>query len=104
MDIDLANRQEFKRSHLLVPHGAQYKTLLPVITESHNHCRPLVDLNTGSLTPWKWQATYASRMLSSTAAPGDSLMFCDKKLAELAEQGFHIPTYRERERERKREI
>ena len=38
MDTDPANRQKFKGSHLLVPHGTQYKTLHPIIAELPKGC------------------------------------------------------------------
>ena len=49
-----------------------------------------------SLIQWKWQVTSALRMPSSPSCLGDSLIFCDNKLAKLAGQGYHIPTYWEK--------
>ena len=45
MDLTEAHRQKYNGSHLIIPRGAQYKTLLPEITMPHNHWGSLLDLH-----------------------------------------------------------
>ena len=45
-DLTEAHRQKYNgSSHLIVPRGTQYKTLLPKITMPCNHWGPLLDLH-----------------------------------------------------------
>ena len=96
MDTNPVNRQMFKGSHLLVPHGTQYKTLFPIIAELHNHRGPLMDPNTGEPYPMEVAGNFCLKDMFFPGCPGDSLMFHNSKLAKLAGQGYCIPTYREK--------
>ena len=44
-DLTEAHSRKYNGSHLIVPHGTQYKTLLPEITMPHNHQGLLLDLH-----------------------------------------------------------
>ena len=96
MDMDPTNRQKFKGSRLLVPCGAQYKTLFPIIAELCNHHRPHVDPNTGEPYPMEAVGNFCLEDAFFPGCPGDSLVFRNSELAELMGQGYHIPTYREK--------
>ena len=75
MDMGPANRQKFKGSHLLVPHGMQYKTRLPIIAEPHNHCRLLMDLKTGEPYPMEVVGNFCLKDAFFPSCLGDSFMF-----------------------------
>ena len=99
MDMDPMNRQQFKGSCLLVLHGAQYKNLFPIITEPCNHRGLLIDLNTEQPYPMEVVGNFCLEDTFLPGCPGDSLLFHDDELAELAKQGFCIPTYKVKARE-----
>ena len=46
-----ANKQKYNGSHIIVPHGAQYKTLLPDITMPCNHLELLINHSSGNAYP-----------------------------------------------------
>ena len=93
MNTDPTNRQQFKGSCLLVPHGMQYKNLFPIIAEPCNHCGLLIDLNTGQPYPIEVVGNFCLEGTFLPGSLGDSLLFCDE-LTVLMEKGFHIPTYK----------
>ena len=70
INMDPANRQKLKGSHLLFPNGMQYKTLLPIIAGPYNCHRLLMDLNTGEHYPMEVAGNFCIRMPSSLAAHG----------------------------------
>ena len=81
MDMDPANRQKFKGSHLLVPCGA----------EPCNHCRLLMDLNTGEPYPMEVVGNFCLEDAFFHCCLGDSLIICDNELTQLMEQGYPHP-------------
>ena len=58
-DMEPVCRRTYMCSCLIIPHGTQYKTLFPEIAAPCKLQRPLIDHNTGSLTQWWLQETYA---------------------------------------------
>ena len=96
MDTDPANRKKFKVSQLLVSHGMQYKTLFPIIVEPHNHCGPLMDLNTREPYPMEAVGNFCLEDAFFPGWPGDSLVFHNSELTKLVELGHCIPTYGEK--------
>ena len=96
MDTNPDNRQRFKGSCLLVPHGTQYKTLFPVLAEPCNHHGPLVDPNTGKSYPMEAAGNFCLEDAFFQGCPGDSLIFHHNDLTKVVRLGFHIPAYREK--------
>ena len=95
MDTDPANRQKFKGNRILVHRGMQYKFLFPIIAELCNHRGPLMDPNTGEPYPMEVAGNFCLKDAFFPSCPGDSVLFHTSELAELAEQGYCIPTYQE---------
>ena len=89
MDTDLANRQKFKGTCLLIPHGMQYMTLHPIIAEPCNHHGSLVDLNTGEPYPMKVVGNFCLKEAFFPSCLGDSLMFCHDELTKLRSRDSH---------------
>ena len=46
VDMDPVCQKTYEGSHLIIPHGAQYRTLFPEIVIPHNHQGLLIDHNT----------------------------------------------------------
>ena len=84
MDTNPDSRQKFKGSHLLVPHSAQYRTISPVIAESCNHCKPLVDPNMGEPYPMEAVGNFCLEDAFFPGCLADSLVFCNNDLTQLA--------------------
>ena len=67
-----------------------------IIAEWHNHCGPLMDLNTGEPYPMEVAGNFCLEDTFFPGCPRDSLVFHNSELTELVRQGYHIPTYWEK--------
>ena len=83
VDLSEAHRQKYNGSCLIVPQGAQYKTLLPKIIMLCNHRVPLLDLHSGK--PFPMVPVGNSSLVDKIfpGMPGDSLLFNGDELAKL---------------------
>ena len=95
VDLTKANRQKYNRSHLIVPWGAQYKTLLPEITMLHNHLVPLLDLDSRKPFLMVPVGDFNLKDKIFPGIPADSLLFNGDELAKLQRKRYQISTYRE---------
>ena len=80
---------------MIVPHGAQYKTLFPEITMLHNHHRPLIDHSSRKPYPMVPTGDFS---LVDKIFPGssvDSLLFNGEELARLKRKGYQVSTFQE---------
>ena len=82
-DLTEAHRQKYNGSHLIVPRGAQYKTLLPKITMPHNHRAPLLDLHSWKPFPMVPVGDFSLKDKIFPCAPGGSLLFNGDELTKL---------------------
>ena len=83
VDLTKAHRQKYNVSHVIVPWGAQYKTLLPKITMPCNHQAPLLDLHSGKPFPMVAVGDFSLVDKIFPGTPGDSLLFNGDELAKL---------------------
>ena len=83
VDLTKAHRQKYNRSHLIVPWGAQHKTLLAEITMPCNHCMLLLDLHNRKPFPMVPLGDFSLKDKIFPGAPGDSLLFNGDELAKL---------------------
>ena len=91
VDLTKAHRQKYNGSHLIVPRGAQYKTLLPKITMPHNHQGPLLDLHSGKPFPMVPVGDFSLVDKIFPGMPGNSLLFNGDKLTKLQRKGTKSP-------------
>ena len=82
-DLTKAHRPKYNESHLIVPWGAQYKTLLPEITMPCNHQGLLLDLHTGKPFPMVLVGDFSLVDKIFPSIPGDSLLFTGDELTKL---------------------
>ena len=83
VDLTKAHRQKYNGSHLIVPRGTQYKTLLPEITMPHNHQGPLLDLHSGKPFPMVPVGDFSLVDKIFPGMPGDNLLFKGDELTKL---------------------
>ena len=95
VDWTEAHRQKYNGSHLTVPWGTQYKTLLPKITMPCNHWVLLLDLHSGKPFPMVPVGDFDLKDKIFPGMPGDSLLFSGDELVKLQRKRYQIPTYRE---------
>ena len=94
-DKDPAHQRAYEGSHLIIPCGAQYRTLFPEIVTPHNHQGPLNNHNTGEPYPMEVVGEFCLMDPIFPGSPGDSYLFKEGDLESLKRKGFHISTYRE---------
>ena len=94
MDMDLVCQRTYKGGCLIIPHGAQYRTLFLEIIVPHNHWGPLIDHNIGEPYPMAAMGDFCLVDPIFPGSPGDSLLFKEDDLTRKR-KGFCIPTYRE---------
>ena len=95
VDLTKAHRQKYNGSHLIVPGGTQYKTLLPKITMLHSHWGPLLDLHSRKLFPMVPVGDFNLKDKIFPGMPEDSLLFNGDELMKLQRKRYQILTYRE---------
>ena len=85
----------YKGSCLIVPQGAQYRTLFPEIVTPCNHWGLLIDLNTGEPYPMAAAGDFCLMDPLFPGSQGDGLLFKEDDLNRLKRKGFCVSTYRE---------
>ena len=83
MNKDPAHQRAYEGSHLIIPCGAQYRTLFPEIVTPHNHQGPLIDHNTGELYPMAGVREFFLMDTIFPGSPGDRLLFKEDDLERL---------------------
>ena len=94
-DKDPVHWRTYESSCLIIPHGAQYRTLFPETITPLNHRGPLIDHNTGESYSMATMGDFCLVDPLFPGSPGDSLLFKKDDLARLKRKGFHISTCRE---------
>ena len=95
VDNDPNHWRMYEGSHLIVPHGVQYRTLFPEIVTPHNNRGLLIDRNTGEPYPMADVGDFYLMDLLFPGSPGDSLLLKEDDLKRLKRKGFHVSIYRE---------
>ena len=87
----------YARSHLILPHGAQYNNwLFPTILELQNHHSPLIDSTMREPYPMDMVGDFWVVDPIFKGCYGDSLLYSDADLHWLRWQGIHLPHFRGR--------
>ena len=95
IDKDPVHWRTYEGSCLIIPHSAQYRTLLPEIIMPCNQQGPLIDHNTREPYPMSTTGDFCLMDPLFPGSPGDSLLFKEDDLDRLKRKGFCISTYRE---------
>ena len=82
-DLTEAHRRKYNGSHLIVPIGAMYMTLLSEITMPCNHQAPLLDLHTRKPFPLVPVGDFSLEGEIFCGMPGDSLLLNGDELTKL---------------------
>ena len=93
-DKDPVCQRTYEGSCLIIPHGAQYRTLFPEIVVPHSHRELLINHNTGEPYPMVAIGDFCLMDPIFPGSPGYSLLFKEDDLNRLKRKGFHISTYR----------
>ena len=94
MNDDPHHHREYGGSHLILPHGAQYKErLFPKILEPWNHQAPLTDPITKEPFPMELAGNFRSTDPIFKGCYGDSFLYSDVDLHQLRWHGIHLPAY-----------
>ena len=89
MNADPKQHKKHSRSHLILPHGAQYKKrLFPKIFKLWNHWEPLMDSTIKEPFPMELVADPIFK-----ECYGDSFLYSYVELCQLRWQGIHLPVY-----------
>ena len=80
-------------SHLIVPHGAQYKTLFPENTMLCNHWGLLINHSSGKPYPMVPVGYFSLVDKIFPGSPMDSLLFNGEELTRLKRKGYQISTF-----------
>ena len=84
----------YARSHLILPHRAQYNDRLFLdILEPRNHCSPLIDPTTGEPYPMEMVGNFKVTDLIFKGCYGDTLLYSDADLCWLKWWGIYLPTF-----------
>ena len=94
-DLTEAHKGKYEGSHLIVPHGAQYKTLFPEITMLHNHWGLLINHNSQKPYPMFIVGDFCLVDKVFPGTPRDSLLFNGEDLARLKRKGYQVSTFKE---------
>ena len=92
-NMEPEHRSSLKGSHMLVPHGTQFKHLLPEITVPCNHRVPLINHNTGKPYPMVPVGDFCLIDCFFPRYPRDSLLYYKDELSQLCKRRYSIPTY-----------
>ena len=85
---------KYVRSHLILPHGAQYNDqLYPAILELGNHCGPLIDPTTGEPYPMEVVGNFRAMDPIFKGCYRDSLLYSDADLARLIRWKIYLPMF-----------
>ena len=93
--MDPVCQRTYEGGRLIIPHGTQYRTLLPEIVVPCNHQGLLIDHNTGEPYPMVTAGYFCLVDPIFPGSPGDSFLFKEDDLTQLKRKGFCIPTCRE---------
>ena len=95
MNDDPRHQREYGRSHLILPHGAQYKErLFPEILEPWNHRALLTDPVTKEPFPMELVGDFRSTDPIFKGCYGNSFLYSDVDLGRLRQWEIHLPPYR----------
>ena len=84
----------YVRSHLILPHGAQYNDwLFPAILELQNHCGPLIDHAMGKPYPMEMVGDFKAMDPIFQGCYRDSLLYSDAELCRLRWWKIHLPVF-----------
>ena len=86
----------FKGSCLIIPHGAQYRTLFPEIISLCNHQGLLIDPDKNEPFPMFTVGDFCLKYKIFPGTYGDSLLFMESDLAKLKKKDICIPLTRRR--------
>ena len=94
MDTDPEQLKKYSRSHLILPHRAQYNDwLYPMILKPWNHWEPLMDSLTKEPFPMELVGDFWVADTIFKGYYGDSLLYSDAELCQLRQWGIHLPAY-----------
>ena len=94
MNDDPNQHREYAGSHLILPHGAQYKEgLFPEILKLQNHWEPLTNSTTKEPFPMELEGDFRSMDPVFKGCYGDSFLYTDVDLGQLRQHGIHLPLY-----------
>ena len=94
MNDDPLLHKEYGESHLILPHGAQYKEQLFLkILEQQNQWAPLTDPVTKEPFPMKLVGDFRSTDPIFKGCYGDSFLYSDVDLGQLRQCGIHLSPY-----------
>ena len=94
MNDDPSQHREYAGSHLILPHGAQYKEqLFPKILKPWNHWALLTDSITKEPFPMKLVGDFRSMDPIFKGCCGNSFQYSDTDLGQLRWHGIHLPPY-----------
>ena len=86
--------KNYARSHLILPHEAQYNDwFFPKILKPWNHWGPLIDSATKEPFPMELVGDFWAADLIFKGCYGDSLLYSDADLCWLRQWGIHLPMY-----------
>ena len=92
-DKDPDCQRTYQGSHLIVPHGAQYRILFPEMVMPHNHQGLLIDQNTGEPYPMATAGDFCLVHPLFPGSPGDGLLFKEDDLNRLKTKGFSVSAH-----------
>ena len=92
-DLTEAHKWKYNGSCLIVPRGAQYKTLFPEIIMLHNHQGSLIDHSSGK--PYLMVPIGDFSLVDKIfpGSPVDSLFFNGEEIARLKRKGYQVSTF-----------
>ena len=86
--------RKYSKSHLILPHGAQYNDQpFPMILEPQNHQELLMDSSTKEPFPMELVGDFQVADPIFKGCYGDSLLYSNMELHQLRWWGIHLPTY-----------
>ena len=92
-DLTEAHKWKYNGSHLIVPHGTQYKTLFPKITMPCNHQGLLINHSSGKPYPMVPVGDFSLVDKIFPGSPVDSLLFSGEELARLKRKRYQVSTF-----------
>ena len=94
MNDDPHYHRAYSGSHLILPHGAQYKErLFPKILEPWNHWALLTDPVTKEPFPMELMGDFRSTDPIFKGCYGNSFLYSDVDLGRLRQRDIHLPPY-----------
>ena len=92
-DLMEAHKWKYNGIHLIVPHGAQYKTLFSKITMLHNHQGPLISHSSRKPYPMVPIGDFSLVDKIFPGSPAGSLLFNGEEFARLKRKGYQVFTF-----------